>query len=112
MCACPVLGAAMTFMGLMSAPVSRRHQPGASSVPADAASGRYADPVESPDTRRVVRRPRRTAVGTVAGPTYGMFWGLLFGVLFFVPVLGMTVGTGLRVLMDEIEKHDVDPGFQ
>jgi uncharacterized membrane protein len=47
-----------------------------------------------------------------AGPTYGMFWGLLFGVLFFVPVLGMTVGTGLRALMDGIEKYDVDPAFQ
>jgi uncharacterized membrane protein len=49
---------------------------------------------------------------TVVGPTYGMFWNLLFGVLFFVPVLGMTVGTGLRALMDGIEKSDVDPGFQ
>ena len=46
------------------------------------------------------------------GPTYGMFWGLLFGVLFFVPVLGLTVGSGLRALMDGIEKYDVDPAFQ
>ncbi len=47
-----------------------------------------------------------------AGATYGMFWSLLFGVLFFVPVLGITVGTGLRALMDGIEKYDVDPAFQ
>ena len=47
-----------------------------------------------------------------AGATYGMFWSLLFGVLFFVPVLGITVGTGLRALMDGIEKYDVDPVFQ
>src|SRR4051812_6097902 len=136
-----------------------------SPVPADAARRGCADPRARPDIRRVVRRPRRTAVATIiaigypseataalaadeiralsadllieadaiaevvrdkegafrvttnhdvvaAGSTYGMFWSLLFGVLFFVPVLGMTVGTGLRALMDGIEKHDVDPGFQ
>ena len=46
------------------------------------------------------------------GATYGMFWGLLFGVMFFVPVLGITVGTALRSLMDGIEKYDVELAFQ
>jgi uncharacterized membrane protein len=49
---------------------------------------------------------------TVTGPTYGMFWSLLFGVLFFIPVLGITVGSRLRSLLDEIEKSEVDPAFQ
>jgi uncharacterized membrane protein len=86
---------------------------------ADEVGGMSADLLIEPDAIAEVVRDKEGAFRVTThhspvagGPTYGMLWSLLFGVLFFVPVLGVTVGTELRALMDDIEKYDVDQGFQ
>lgn len=42
---------------------------------------------------------------------WGTIWGLLFDVIFYVPVLGMTVGPGLRRLVDRAAAIGLDPRF-
>jgi uncharacterized membrane protein len=47
-----------------------------------------------------------------SGSGYAMFWGPLFGYLFFVPMLGMSFGTGLTPLMGKIERMAITEHFE
>src|SRR3954463_9866903 len=86
---------------------------------ADEARALAADLLIEPDAIAEIVRDKEGAFTVTShhhpvtgGPTYGMLWPLVFGVLFFVPILGVTVGSGLATLMDAIEKNDLDEMFQ
>jgi uncharacterized membrane protein len=52
------------------------------------------------------------AVITSEQPTWAMFWGTLFATLFYVPFLGMTFGSDLAPIIDEVRRSGPDPMFE
>jgi uncharacterized membrane protein len=71
-----------------------------------------------PSVAVVVRTPEgafRVPINPFAlatGAVWGMFWGTLFGVFSGHPVVAITLGTGLGVLMGNADRSGIDPQFQ
>jgi uncharacterized membrane protein len=58
-------------------------------------------------------KPKTRQLVNVAGvgALDGTFWGMLFGLIFFTPLLGITVGTGLRALTGSFGDVGIDDSF-